>query len=225
MDFTRKRQELEIQKINFTKKYCHIKTSKLNIDLLCEQAEMLCEIGFGAIDENEKLACYERARNYAIEALYIDERHAEANLVFVFTNFRLYEITHDCSLRIALGKDAKESLDIASQQINNDRTHFFFGIWQLEIAQLHILQIKTVVDILGYVPITSIDDALQHFRKAINKNPKRNSYYFYAAKCAYQLGDINLVKQLLHKGTLIPPHFPDDKKACEEMITLKKILN
>lgn len=192
--------------------------------MLCEQAITLCEIGFGENDIHEKLTKYERARNYAIEALYIDERNAEANLAFVFSNFRLYEITNNCALRLSLAKDAKESLDIALQQINNDKTNFFLGIWHLEIAQLHILQIKNTVDVLGYVPICSLDDALQHFRKAINKNPKRNTYYFYAAKCAYQLGDNNLVRQLLHKGTLIPPYFPDDIKASEDMNILKKIL-
>jgi hypothetical protein len=32
------------------------------------------------------------------------------------------------------------------------------------------------------------------------------------------------VRQLLHKGTLIPPYFPDDMKASEDMNILKKIL-
>ncbi len=107
---------------------------------------------------------------------------------------------------------------------NSDLLFFFFGVWQLEIAQLHITQVNQLSQSLHYFPIVSYDEALLYFQKAIHRNPKRNVYYYFSAKCAYQQGDLNTTKFYLHKGTLIPAQYPEDIESVNFMNQLKKII-
>lgn len=188
-------------------------------DQLTETANQLPEN-----KKDEKEALFEQARQLCDKAIQVNPNGWEGHLKLSVVLGRL-ALFRGGKEKINLSKAVKASADqalVLNPQC--DLAHHVLGRWHQNLANLS-WALKTAAKIVyGGVPPGTNEEAVEHFKKAIEINPNHIEHYLELAKTYQFMGKKELMKEPLEKLLTLPnveEKDPEFKKEAKEL--LKKI--
>ena len=124
--------------------------------------------------------------------------------------------------KIANGSTFKKHVDMAVALAPADATlHHMLGRFCYQIANLSWIEKKVASALFGQVPDVTLDDALQHLRKAYELKPDWKENILYLVKCSIELKQPDACRQFIEEGIALPIRGEDDEICHKEFLLLK----
>ncbi|HEY9045159.1 MAG TPA: hypothetical protein VIN08_04655 [Ohtaekwangia sp.] len=202
-----------------------LKANPHHAPALTHASRMLSNIG-GRLpldEKDEKRAYYEKAKDYALRAIPLNQQNIDAHLAYIISLGLMAEVAGSPRDKI---HDAKIIRTEAETIIKLDSTfaaaYFILGKWHFELAKLSWVEQVACKLFFGGLPEgISMDAAVRNFRKASALQPNTILFlYGEASAFHYQQEDQKAIK-LLKQAIALSPKEPDDiprKKRCTDLL-------
>lgn len=181
-----------------------------NAELLRRIAKEYDESMVDVSSKEEKKRLAELGLTYAKRAVAAEPENATAQLALAICYGRVAPYL-DSKTKIGYSKLVKLHTDKAlALDPNNDYAHHVLGAWNYELANLGGL-LRTVAKLIyGEIPAASNEDAVAHFKKAIDLMPQRVAHHVELGRTYAAMGKTDLARVELTKGLSLPSREKDD---------------
>lgn len=187
-----------------------------NVPLLVRVARQYRHLMTDASRKEEKLRLGGVALGYARQAAALGPRDAEAQLSPAITYGKMlpYQGSKEQvegSQRIKVSVDKALKLDPS-----NDLAWHVLGRWHQVLAGVGV--VKRTLGRLLYsdLPVTTNEEAVKCFKKAIELNPNRSRHYIELGRTYAQMGDSAEARRLINKGLAMPVTEKDDPEVRDK---------
>ena len=197
-----------------------------NYEALWKAGEQITEVAnqLPEKQKDEKEAYFEQARELCEKAILVNPDGWQGHFRLSVALGRL-ALFRGGKEKINLSKAVKASADQAlALNPNADLAHHVLGRWHQNLANLSWALKMAAKVIYGGVPPGSNEEAVAHFKKAIEINPNHIEHYLELAKTYKYMDKKELMKEPLEKALSLPnveENDPEFKEEAKEL--LKKI--
>lgn len=182
-----------------------------NAEALQNASYMLSQLGEKQKDNEAKKPYFEKARDYAVKAIKLNDKDDENHFVYAVALGRLSLIAgSEEKLKNAKLIKAEAERTIQLNPKNAGGYHIL-GRLNREIANMSAVKVMAAKAVFGGIPEgCSFDNAEKYFSKAMELRPNYILYYYDAALNYDYMGKKSQAKTLLQKAVTLPLAVPED---------------
>ncbi|HEX8460815.1 MAG TPA: hypothetical protein VF623_05280 [Segetibacter sp.] len=143
-----------------------------NIVALVKSSELTLTLGTKQTDKKVKKEIYDRAKDFADQALKANSESADANYVRALVALKMTEVETENKKLVADLKEVKTFADKAlSINPNHGKANYVLGKWNFDMVQFPWAKKAAVKVLFGGMPDGTIDDAYKYMEKARTLEP------------------------------------------------------
>jgi len=183
-----------------------------HITALCQASELYSVIGKRKEGKEKQQEFYSKGNYLARRALTLAPSNSEANFAMAVSLGRMALISSGQE-KIRMVKDIKTYADRCVQlDPSNYKGYYLIGRWNYDVSNLNSVERWLVKITYGALPSSSLDAAIQNYRKSMALNPSFILNYYELARAYRRNNENEAAKKLLMTMETLPPVHTDDMK-------------
>ncbi|TVR78846.1 MAG: hypothetical protein EA412_07620 [Chitinophagaceae bacterium] len=199
-----------------------LERSPNNHEALWNVSFLYSRIGHRKENHEVKVRYFNKAKDYAEQALRINPRNEQSNYVMAVAMGRMALIS-GARDRVAASRDIKKYAE-QTLEANTEHAggHHVMGLWHYRMANLSWSERNAARILFGGIPEGASDeDAIYHLNKAVDLEPGFLLYQYDLADVYIKLENKNQAKEILKNLLNLPNKTADDpkiKKDAQELL-------
>lgn len=199
-----------------------LKYNPTHLYALSKSSEFYSRIGKRLKDEKAALQYYQTAFELAERAVKVNALDDGANVSLAMALGRL-GMTKSGKEKVKAAKDIKTYVEVALKtNPANFKAWHILGKWHYEVSNLNFIEKAALKLLYGGMPESSLDKALEAYKKAQQYAPLFVLNYLEMAKAYYRKGETGTAKELLNKIAGMKTYTEDDVIVKAEAKQLMK---
>ena len=179
-------------------------------DLLIKIAKQYGESTVDAREPATKLERSEKALEYSLRAVALDQQHADAHLAVAICYGRLLNQV-PARTKVEYSREVKQYTERAlALDPKSDYAWHMLGRWHQGAANLGGLTKGIVKLVYGGLPPASLDDSAKYLEKAVALKPDRVSHHIELGRTYASMGRVDDARMAINKGLALGDQERDD---------------